>query len=150
MRLSTKLRPFARSCMAAAQGLAELQIYTHCRPAGPRPLLPCIPPHISGCLLLMTRKIPRTIRASTALTRCGAIGDSTQQCVTDLDMVLGAELLAVVVDDMNGVWPSRRDKLVQVGDLVWVHLRHMPSLTVMLIGCASKQMESYIFFPACE
>ena len=89
-------------------------------------------------------------RAHTALTRRDALGqgDSTQQHIKNLDVVLGAESLAVIVDDTEGVWPSHLDNLIQVGDLAYDPLLHMPALTVMLIGSA-KQVERYIFFPAC-
>ncbi len=41
----------------------------------------------------------------------------------NLDVVLGNERLAIVVDDTDGVWPAHRANLLQI--------------------------ERYIFFPAC-
>ena len=50
-------------------------------------------------------------------------GDSTQRWVKDLDVVLGNEAAALVMDDTEGVWPRHRDNLLAV--------------------------ERYVYFPAC-
>ena len=44
-------------------------------------------------------------------------GDSTQQHVKSLDVVLGAEMAVLIVDDTAGVWPQHSRNLLQVGTL---------------------------------
>ena len=41
-------------------------------------------------------------------------GDSTQQHVKSLDVVLGAEMAVLIVDDTAGVWPQHSRNLLQV------------------------------------
>ena len=48
------------------------------------------------------------------LTSGSVQGDSTQQHVKSLDVVLGAEMAVLIVDDTAGVWPQHSRNLLQV------------------------------------
>ena len=49
-------------------------------------------------------------------------GDSTQLHVKSLDVVLGAEMAVLIVDDTAGVWPQHSRNLLQVTTL-WRNMR---------------------------
>ena len=46
-------------------------------------------------------------------------GDSTQRHVKDLDVILGHDVDALIVDDTEGVWPRHKDNLVQIPRYVY-------------------------------
>ncbi|KAK9816991.1 hypothetical protein WJX72_007937 [[Myrmecia] bisecta] len=106
MNMWTCLRPFVREFLEAAHERFELQIYTHGDQDYAREMARILDP---------TRKY--------FAERIISAGDSTRKHVKNLDVVLGAEAAALILDDTEGVWPEHRHNLIL--------------------------MHRYIYFPAC-
>lgn len=102
----TKLRPGVHAFLEAAHARFDLHVYT----MGDK-----------SYAVEMARLLDPTGRLFQG--RVISSGDSTRRGLKDLDVVLGAEHMALVVDDTEAVWPRFRGNLVLV--------------------------ERYVFFPAC-
>ena len=102
----TKLRPGIRHFLAATHELFDLHVYT----MGDKD-------YAAGMAALLDPD------GRLFGGRVASSSDAGPSGVKDIDVLLGAEGLVLIVDDTVGVWPKHRENLIQI--------------------------ERYIYFPAC-
>lgn len=95
MHMLTKLRPFVHSFLKEASTMFEMYVYT----MGERPYALEIVKHLDPKRVYFNSKV-----ISQA--------DSTQRHQKGLDIVLGAESLAVILDDTEFVWHRHKENLI--------------------------------------
>lgn len=106
MSMWTKLRPGIRQFLAAAHELFDLHVFT----MGDQ--------HYAAGIAAVLDPDGTLFGG-----RVASSSDAGGKMVKDLDVLLGAEEMVLILDDTAGVWPRHKDNLLQI--------------------------ERYIYFPAC-